>query len=71
MKRLITKISLLLGIVALSVSGGLLMKSSPLLKANAATLAHEGDLYGGAHISFRATSETDVPAKILFRVPWC
>ena len=44
------------------------MKSSPLLKANAATLAHEGDLYGGAHISFRATSETDVPAKILFDV---
>ncbi len=68
MKRLITKISLLLGIAALSVSGGLLMKSSPLLKANAATLAHEGDLYGGAHISFRTSSSDDVPAKILFDI---
>ncbi len=68
MKRLISKTSLLLGICALSISSGLLLKSSPLIKASAATLEDTGDLYGGAHISFRTTSETDVPAKILFDV---
>lgn len=68
MKRIITKTSLLLGLCALTVSSGLLLKSSPLIKADAGTLTHTGDLYGAAHISFKKSSSIDELARLHFDV---
>ena len=63
MKKVITTLSSFLVLSALTV-GAALSFNGKMVMATAPELPHEGDLYGGAHISFKASSETDVLATI-------
>ena len=61
MKKLVMKIPLMLAFGAMLITGGIMAKEPPLLKANALT-PPDGDLLGAAKVSFKKSSETDILA---------
>ena len=64
MKKIVSTLSSFLVLGALTV-GTAIAFNGKIARATAPELPHAGDLYGGAHISFKSSSETDVLATIL------
>lgn len=65
MKKIVSIISSFFTLTALTVAGVLSAANGKLALATAPTLPHEGDLYGGAHVSFKATAQEDTLATLL------
>ena len=68
MKKIISTVSSFLTLTAVTVGAVLAASNGKMAYATAPTLPHEGDLYGGAHVSFKATAENDTLATLLLDI---
>ncbi len=68
MKKIVSTLSSFLVLPALAMAAVISASNSKIAFATAPTLPHEGDLYGGAHVSFKATAQTDQLATLLLDI---